>query len=146
MKRGILEVSDMCIINKADGDMLTTAKSTLAEYKSTSQFWRTRGARDPPVLLASACTGAGMREIWNEICKFRLELTNQELSQNRIDQAKYWTSKRIQDLIVARMKSDGELSEKKGLIDDALSKGTISPRTAARQLLEGTAQSFSTSN
>ena len=51
----------MCVINKADGNMLLHAQNTHNEYKSTSQFWRSRESRTPPVLLCSSITGEGMR-------------------------------------------------------------------------------------
>jgi len=137
IKRGIVEVCDICVVNKADGNMLLHAQNTQNEYKSTSQFWRSRDSRTPPVLLCSSITGEGMTEIWQEICKFRQDTTIHDLVAKRGDQLKYWTWKRIQDLIIAKTKSNGDLIKKTQLIDEALSKGNISPRAAAWRILEG---------
>ena len=140
VKKGIIEVADMLVVNKADGSLLSAARSTAADYKGAIHFWRSRvveGWELPPVLLASAHTGDGIGDVWNEICKFRcLVLKNGLLSSKRRQQGRYWMWKHLQDLINAKTKSNPALKEKVNEMNEALADGLIAPRFAARKLLD----------
>lgn len=83
-KKGIVEVADFLVVNKADGELNDTARKTANEYKKAigllrkpSGWWGSDGndcshdAKSPPVLLVSARTGVGISELWDEIVKFR---------------------------------------------------------------------------
>ena len=70
-KKGVIEIADALVINKADGDNLTAAKAARAQYQRALEFvapatpgWRTRA------LTASALTGAGIDAIWTLITEF----------------------------------------------------------------------------
>lgn len=139
VKKGIMEVADLVIVNKADGDLFSTAASTAAEYKGATHFIKSRvdGWDAPPVLLASARTNFGFDEIWTTICKFRTLMTkNGELEKRKIQQSRYWMWKHVQDLISLRVKEDERIG---GMADDvqrALDDGNISPRVAASEILQ----------
>ena len=70
-KKGVIEIADALVINKADGDNLTAAEAARAQYQRALEFvapatagWRTRA------LTASALTGAGIDAIWTLITEF----------------------------------------------------------------------------
>ena len=83
-KKGIVEVADFLVVNKADGELNDTARKTANEYKKAIGLLRkppgwwgsdendcSHDAKSPPVLLVSARTGVGISELWDEIVKFR---------------------------------------------------------------------------
>ena len=65
VKKGIVELASMLVVNKADGNLLQAARTTAADYEAAVRFFRHRddGWDIPPVLLASAKTGEGMERI-----------------------------------------------------------------------------------
>ena len=139
VKKGIMEVADLVIVNKADGDLFSTASSTAAEYKGATHFIKSRvdGWDAPPVLLTSARTNFGFDEIWTTICKFRTLMTkNGELEKRKIQQSRYWMWKHVQDLISLRVKEDERIGSMADDVKTALDGGKISPRVAASEILQ----------
>ena len=139
VKKGILEVADMIIVNKADGDLSSAARSTASEYKGATHLFRLRrqGWETPPVLLASAETGLGLNNVWDHICRFRILVGQEgELKRKRGKQARYWMWKRVQDLITERSRLDPVLREKASDMENGLDEGNVAPRAAAWEILE----------
>lgn len=139
VKKGILEVADMLIVNKADGSLFPAARATAADYKAATHFFRSRmkGWEAPPVLLASADTGEGIQEIWEQICKYRnLIISNGELHRKRTSQKHYWMMKHLEELISDKIKSDNEIAMAAEKLNQDLDQGVISTRAAATQLFD----------
>ncbi len=139
VKKGIMEVADLVIVNKADGDLFPIAASTAAEYKGATHFIKSRvdGWDSPPVLLASAITSYGFEEVWTTICKFRTLMShNGELERRKTQQARYWMWKHVQDLISLRVQSDKRVEAMANDVQRALDDGCISPRVAASEILQ----------
>jgi LAO/AO transport system kinase len=92
IKKGVLEVADAIVINKADGDNVVRAESARKEYQSAlnmlmpaSPNWR------PPVLTCSAVEGKGIAAIWQTILDHRSKLTaSGELAEKRKTQDLDW--------------------------------------------------------
>lgn len=137
VKKGILELADMIIVNKADGSLLPAARFTAADYKGATQFFRTRieGWKTPPVLLASAETGEGIPEVWNTICRYRDIVTKSgDLQIRQTLQARYWLWKHVQELMMNRIRSDENIRIVANEVEDDLDRGLIAPRAAASKL------------
>ena len=141
VKKGIMEVADMIVVNKADGALLQAARRTAADYKAATAFMRAGHDSDwskPPVLMFSSQTRAGLDEVWNKIDKFRTIMTaNGHLTQKRKDQAHYWMWKNLRKLIEDRTKNNVDLKEYALEMEQKLDKGQITPRAAAIHLMEG---------
>ncbi len=92
IKKGVLEVADAIVINKADGDNQLRAEIARKEYQTAlhmlmpnSQSW------SPPVLTCSAVEGSGINKIWETILEHRSKLTvSGEMSEKRKTQALDW--------------------------------------------------------
>ena len=149
VKKGIMEVADLLIVNKADGHLLPVARSTAAEYKGATHFLRSRvdGWEAPPVLLVSAKTGDGFKEVWQQICKYRQLMTdNGEFEKRKARQSRYWMWKHVQDLISLRVKADQQVGAIAEEVEDALDQGKVSPRVAASDILQCLHLSFTSKN
>jgi LAO/AO transport system kinase len=66
-KRGILELVDVIVVNKADGDLLVEAKKTRDDYDVSSKLFLRDAAWQVPVVLASAKEGSGVDDVWKKI-------------------------------------------------------------------------------
>ncbi|KRX15290.1 Methylmalonic aciduria type A -like protein, mitochondrial, partial [Trichinella nelsoni] len=76
IKRGIMEMADLILVTKADGDLLNQARLTRAEFSSALRYSRSRfHCWRPQVLLVSSRTNKGITEIWNEMEHFRNALS-----------------------------------------------------------------------
>jgi LAO/AO transport system kinase len=67
IKRGILELADLVVINKADGEGVGPAERARRDFSAALRLLRGSAAAAPPVLAASALTGRGVPEIWEAI-------------------------------------------------------------------------------
>jgi len=99
IKKGVLEVADAIVINKADGDNVVRAEAARKEYQAAlsllmpaSPNWR------PPVLTCSAMESKGIDEIWKTILEHRDKLTaSGELSEKRKTQDLDWMNFLLDD-------------------------------------------------
>src|SRR5579862_3084161 len=75
LKRGIIELADLVLINKADGDLLDHARRAAAEYANALHLIRPALPEwQVPVRAVSALTGAGVAAVWDDIGHFRAAL------------------------------------------------------------------------
>lgn len=99
IKKGVLEVADAIIINKADGDNVLRAELARKEYESAlhmlmphSPYWT------PPVLTCSSIEATGLDKIWETINDHRKKMTDSgEMSEKRKTQALDWMSFLLED-------------------------------------------------
>ena len=150
MKKGIVEVADMVVVTKADGNFLQAAKHTAADYRGALRITSRMAGSDniaagwesPPVLLCSSNTGEGLEKVWDEICRFRgLMVESGILQQKRQQQTRYWMWKNLQNLIITQTKSNAALRKKAQALERDLGDGKTTPHLAATELLESLVQS-----
>ena len=76
MKKGIMEMADLIVITKADGDMEKIAQRALLEYKQVLSFLQKHPAGwEVSALLCSSLSGLGLPEIWNSITQYKKQMT-----------------------------------------------------------------------
>ncbi|GMI20663.1 hypothetical protein TrRE_jg9731, partial [Triparma retinervis] len=133
VKKGIVEVADMLIVNKADGALLTTARHTCADYRGAVK-WQGRGKSDiregwkVPVLMASAKENTGVDKVWEQVMKFKeVQSKNGGLEEKRRRQGKYWMWKQVQEIIRLKTERDDDLKERANMLDRALMEGKVTP-------------------
>jgi LAO/AO transport system kinase len=133
IKRGIMELADVVVVNKADGDLLPAAKRALADYRHALHMLRPKHEGwQVPVLAASALEGTGIDEAWAAIERCTAHLRNTgALPTIRSAQAVAWMWDEIRETLLARFQSDADIAK----VEAAVRAGTLSPTSAARQLL-----------
>ena len=97
IKRGIIEMADAIVINKADGNNIDQAKSAKLEFNRALQLYPPKSNDwKPKVLLASGLKHQGIDKIWELIERFvKQTKSNQSFDDNRAQQAKYWLTQSI---------------------------------------------------
>ena len=137
IKRGIMEMADMLVINKAEGDNLQPAKQAAANYRNALHLFPPHpGGWTPLVKLCSARDGSGVEEVWQSVQSYAdLCGTNGYSKQKRAEQR----VQHFHDFIRQRLESWllGNESQQKlyHQLEVAVAGGQISPYAAARQLL-----------
>ncbi|WP_409251292.1 methylmalonyl Co-A mutase-associated GTPase MeaB [Bacillus sp. SCS-153A] len=102
MKKGIMELADLIVVNKADGDNLPAAQKTRREYKGILHFLQpaTKGW-ETQALTCSALHGNGIQEVWNTINEFeRITKESGVFEERRKSQTKEWLHSMISDRVL----------------------------------------------
>jgi LAO/AO transport system kinase len=137
IKKGVLELADVVVVNKADGEHATEAKAAARELTGAIRLiypretlWR------PPVLTMSALHGTGLTELWDTVLKHRQVLTDAgEFEARRRAQQVDWTWSMVRDTVLDRVLSHPAVREIRAEVERRVRDGELTPALAAQQLL-----------
>jgi len=132
IKRGVMELADLVVVNKADGALLPAAQRAAADHGHALHLHRPRSpAWSPEVLLCSAATGAGIDEVWAAVERHRSALAVAgELDRRRSEQATGWLWADVGDRLVDALRS----SDAGRAADADVAAGRLPPSVAAARL------------
>lgn len=138
IKRGIMEMTDMIAINKADQENIEKANQAQREFKNAlSLFPAHESGWDPPVLTCSALEEKGLNELWNEVQKYiTLTKENDYFESNRKKQAVYWMNESIRQQLNESFFQNPNVKKKLPVLEKQVAKGSISSFKAASELLK----------
>ena len=142
IKKGIVELADIILVNKADGDMKDIAEISAQDYRNALHLLRPVSPNwQVPVKSCSAITGHAIDEIWQLILKFKkISEASGEISQRRAKQNKSWLWTEITELINIKLQQDPHsanlLKDMENDINNNLGCTKESPATAARKLMD----------
>ena len=116
IKRGIIELADILVVNKADGNLEATSRSTVLDYKNALKLLKPRiQGWSVPVFPCSALEKSGIDQIWEEAINLKDHLVKTgQLEKNRLEQRKIWLKNKKKNLILSAIESDEELLDKLG--------------------------------
>lgn len=137
IKKGIMELADAIVINKADGDNLLKAKVARAEYERMIEFIRPATEGWPThAYLASAYTKMGLPELWTVIQAFKKQTTESGVFQKRRDgQLLDWMHSMIDEHLHNLFFEDRVITGRMPEVKTAVLDGTISPTQAVKELI-----------
>ena len=139
VKRGIMEMADLILVNKADGDLKPAAMRTVADYAGALHLLRRRPQDPkgfPKALPVSALESEGLAQAWAEmetLIAWRRE--NGHWARARAQQARHWFEEEVRQGLLAALSREPQ----KGLMDslgDRVAGGDLSPEAAAAQMLD----------
>lgn len=138
IKKGIIEMCDAMVINKADGDNRDNAKRAKREYANALHLFP---AKDngwfPRVMICSAIEESGLSDIWEMIVEFKTKMdANGWLSENRSEQRKNWMHEHIRYLLENSFYQDPEIKTQLTTVLPAVKNGEKSAIAKARELVE----------
>jgi LAO/AO transport system kinase len=137
IKRGIVELADLLVINKADGDLLPAAQRARADYQAALHLLRPASAAwTPEVLTCSALHGEGIEQVWDAVLRHRQALeTSGELAARRARQTESWLLAEVQALLLDALRRDSASAGLLAELQRAVRAGELLPPHAARRLL-----------
>lgn len=138
IKRGIMEMADAIIINKADGENLKAAREAKTEFKRALKLYPPKENQWlPKVLLCSALENSGISETWKMIENYEaLVKENGYFEQNRIGQNKFWLLQSIDEHLKNRFYQHPEMKKALKTQLEAIAKNQTTPFTAANFLIK----------
>ncbi|MHA1599307.1 MAG: methylmalonyl Co-A mutase-associated GTPase MeaB [Alphaproteobacteria bacterium] len=137
-KRGIVELADLFVVTKADGELLDPAIRATAAYRGALQFLRPVNPRwRPPVLNCSALTGLGVPEVWAAVTRYRDIMTDSgDLTAKRAAQARSWMWREVSETVLSDLRVHPDVVRQLADLEAAVMDGRTTPTAAARRLLQ----------
>lgn len=138
VKRGIMEIADMIVVNKADGDLKSAAQRTCADYAGALRLLRKR-PQDPDgfprAVMVSALEEHGLDKVWqdlNELTDWRRD--NGIWNRTRKDQARYWFHQEVKNAVLAQLETP-EARAALAEFAEKVASGDMAPGAAASVFL-----------
>jgi len=136
IKRGLIELADMLVVTKSDGDLAAAASRTASDYQAAMRLLRSAAEAATPVRQCSGLTGAGMPELWEAVQTLRrAREASGEWQARRGRQAKAWLWNEISESLVGALKADPEVAARLPALEKQVETGCTTPSAAARELL-----------
>jgi GTPase len=137
VKRGIVELADVVVVNKADGDLAAAAERTAADYGNALHFLRSRTEGwEVRVERASALLGEGIDRVWSAVEAHRAMLAaSGALEARRAEQARDWMWSEVNDGLIEALASDPAVASEMHALEADVLAGTVSPTAAAQRIL-----------
>ncbi len=140
VKRGIMEIADIILVNKADGDLKAAAMRTRADYAGALRLLRKRPQDPdgfPKAITVSALAGDGMEQAWQEISELvNWRKTNGIFAARRQLQAGIWFRNEVENGLLARLMADPAARGLWTSLETAVERGDLSPEAAAEQVID----------
>ncbi len=136
IKKGIMEIADTVVINKADGDNMNRARIAMTEIKNALHYiYRDFSFWSPKVQLTSALTGRGIEELWHIITEFT-EIAKKEnyFDNNRKKQNEEWVRFLINDMLVDHFYHQPKIKKLYESLRPEIFEGKTLPTEAAERL------------
>jgi LAO/AO transport system kinase len=138
IKKGVLELADIVVVNKADGRHAIEAKAAARELSAAIRLiypretlWR------PPVLTMSAIEGTGLAELWDTVLRHRAVLTEAgEFQVRRRAQQVDWTWAMVRDAVLDRVMTNPGVKAMRAEVERQVRDGEITPALAAQRILD----------
>ena len=142
IKRGIMEMADAIVINKADGDNINKAKLAKTEFnRALHLFPAKKSGWIPTAATCSSYTKEGISDVWNTISEYKnLVQTNHYFEQKRHDQNQYWMLETINEQLQSNFYNHPEIIKLLEENKKAVQNDEISPFAAAMNLLKAYAK------
>ncbi|BBZ67042.1 putative kinase ArgK [Mycolicibacterium insubricum] len=142
IKKGVLELADIVVVNKADGAHKMEARSAARELAGAIRLiypretlWR------PPVLTMSALEGTGVTELWNTVCDHRRVLTEAgEFETRRRNQQVDWMWAMVRDEVLDRVLTARGVKAIRADVESAVREGRLTAVLGAEQILAAVAE------
>ena len=137
IKKGIMELADALVINKADGESLNLAEQTRRHYIAALGLLRHAAHWEPRVMTCSSIEGSNIDAVWDMITEY--ESVSREcgaFGSRRDRQAKDWMHALINEMLKARLKENSRARQLMPELEAKVLAREITPYTAAKQLVD----------
>lgn len=137
IKRGIVEMADLLVVNKSDGDRIQLANQARGHYMNAAHLFPIKPSGwQPRVLACSALENFGIDAIWTAVLEFQKHtLANGFFQENRHQQARYWLEDSLEAGLRSRFYKHPGVQAKLAEVEAEVLAGRMSPTDAAARVL-----------
>ncbi|MCF8610623.1 methylmalonyl Co-A mutase-associated GTPase MeaB [Gordonia sp. HY285] len=139
IKKGVLELAEIVVVNKADGKHLNEARGAARELRNALGFIYPHDALwTPPVLTMSAMEKSGVDDYWAAVEKHRDVLTEAgEFARRRAQQQVDWMWTMVRETVLNRIDAAPGVRAIRAEVEAAVLDGSLTPALAAEQIVDG---------
>ncbi len=138
IKRGIIEVADILVVNKSDGDLKSSSRNTVLDYKNALKLLKPR-TKDwsVPVIACSSLENIGLDECWESIQNFQKFISSSGLLQhNRNKQQKKWLLEETKQELLDALENNEDIQDKLRNIQANIAEDNRPIKTKAKDIVE----------
>jgi LAO/AO transport system kinase len=138
IKRGIVELADIVVVNKADGSLESVASAIAADYASALNLLRAAAPNwRPRVVVCSALEKRGVADVWETVLKHREALrVSGRLRARRAEQAQGWMWQEVSDSLLATLRQMPGVAGRLSALEADVAAGRTTPGAAGREILD----------
>ena len=138
IKKGIIEIADLLVVNKADNNLLSSAEVTVNDYRNAlTIIQKNRDDWTPKVLKCSSINSEGMSQVWNDIKEFhKVRKKNGNYMKNRSFQDVSWMWDLTENKLSSYLKNKLQSSDLIEEIESKIKERSINSNQAANLILD----------
>jgi LAO/AO transport system kinase len=136
IKKGILELADIIAVNKADGNNADRARQAAAALSAALHILTPASPNwNPPVIAVSGLTNLGLDKMWVEVGAHRATMqASGEFSDRRAAQRVKWMWSMLEERLLARLRSDADVSTRLDALEREVRAGRLAPTAAVEEI------------
>lgn len=137
IKKGIMELADALLINKADGDSEKLADMTKRQYSSAISLLRHNSFWTPRVMTCSALTSRNIDDVWNMLQEYYFEaLECQAFASKRNQQNLDWMGQLLNEMLLLKLSQNSRVKSLLPALERAVERQEITAFAAVRQIMD----------
>lgn len=142
IKRGIMELADALVINKADGESINLAQQTQSHYQNALHLMKNASFWTPQVKTCSALKKERIRDVWQMIEAYQtaaIECVNAGISafdEKRARQNSEWLKKLIHEMLELRLKQNTQVQQQMPELENQVLNNQTTPYNAAQKIID----------
>lgn len=138
IKKGIMEMADMLVINKADGDNVKKSQMAKIQYQNALHiFPESESGWTPIVTTASALKNIGIQEVWEKVLEFKkLVVANGYFLSNRKEQQIQWMYNNIHEELKQLFYGSEHINDQLKILEKKIVEAKLSPVKAAENIIK----------
>ncbi|EAW31270.1 arginine/ornithine transport system ATPase [marine gamma proteobacterium HTCC2143] len=137
IKKGIMELADALVVNKADGESLNLASQTKRHYSNAMTLLRHSSFWTPQVLTCSAQENNNIDAIWGMISDYYIDANkNNDFQKKRTNQNQEWMNKLLFEMLELKLKQNPEVKRQMPELHKKVTQGEVTPYNAAKTLID----------
>lgn len=138
IKRGIMELADLILVNKSDGDQQAVANRTVSDYQMALHFLHARSRNwQASVQSISSLKNQGIDEVWKTVEEYRKALSGSgEIESRRAAQSRAWMWSETTGALLTELKENPSVKSLVKELEQDVMKGRTTPTIAARKLID----------
>jgi LAO/AO transport system kinase len=137
IKKGILELADALVINKADGESENLAKLSRTHYTSAMNLLRHTSFWTPRVMTCSALKNINIDAVWGMVVDYQLMAQEHEAFQaKRAQQNRAWMHQLVNQMLLLKLAQNPEIKAMLPELEQAVENQETTPYAAARRIMD----------
>ena len=142
IKRGIMELADALVINKADGESINLAQQTQSHYQSAFHLMKNSSFWSPQVKTCSALKKERISDVWQMIEDYQAAASDcinagiSAFEEKRARQNSQWLKKLIHEMLELRLKQNPEVQQQMPELENQVLNNQTTPYNAAKKIID----------